>query len=139
MDLNELMKNPEQIQNLIEVLQALLPKQKEQKEEAPQQDIPEEEVEYRPESIMKTKSKKRAREASGIPNKFEKMSEFAMHKEDVAIDKALSKSPPVARTRDFEMIEVTCRVCSKKETISPALLFEAPSRYKCNNCSTQSG
>jgi len=134
MDLNELMKNPEQIQNLIQVLQALLPKETEPKPVAP-----DEEDEYRPESVMKTKSKKRSREASGIPNKFEKMSEFSMHKDDIAIDKALSKSPPVARTRDFEMVEVSCRVCGKKETISPALLFEAPSCYKCNNCSTQSG
>jgi hypothetical protein len=134
MDLNELMKNPEQIQNLIQVLQALLPKETES-----QAVVPDEEAEYRPEAVMQTKSKKRSREASGIPNKFEKMSEFSMHKEDIAIDKALSKSPPVARTRDFEMIEVSCRVCGKKETISPALLFEAPSRYKCNNCSTQSG
>jgi hypothetical protein len=133
MDLNELMKNPEQIQSLIQILQALLPKGSEQKP------VVTEEEEYRPESIMKTKSKKRSRESSGIPNKFEKMSEFSMHKEDIAIDKALSKSPPVARTREFEMIEVSCRVCGKKETISPALLFEAPSRYKCNNCSTQSG
>lgn len=132
MDLNELMKNPEQIQNLIQVLQALLPKEIEQKQVVIEE-------EYRPESIMKTKSKQRSREGSGIPNKFEKMSEFSMHKEDVVIDKALSKSPPVARTREFEMIEVSCRVCGKKETISPALLFEAPSRYKCNNCSTQSG
>ena len=133
MDLNELIKNPEQIQNLIQVLQALLPKETEEKQVVP------EETEYRPEAVMQTKSKKRSREASGIPNKFEKMSEFSMHKEDIAIDKALSKSPPVARTRDFEMIEVICRVCGRKETISPALLFEASSRYKCNNCSTQSG
>jgi len=134
MDLNELMKNPEQIQNLIQVLQTLLPKEAEK-----QPVVSDEEAEYRPESIMKTKSKQRSRESSGIANKFEKMSEFSMHKDDIAIDKALSKSPPVARTRDFEMIEVSCRVCGKTETISPALLFEAPSRYKCNNCSTQSG
>jgi hypothetical protein len=133
MDLNELMKNPEQIQNLISVLQALLPK------EDIKIDKNNDESEFKTNSVIKTKSRKRSKEPSDVKNKFEQMSEFSMHKEDIAVDKALSKSPPVARTRDFEMINVTCRVCGKTETISPSLLFEAPSRYKCNNCSTEAG
>lgn len=133
MDLNELLKNPEQIQNLITVLQSLLPKEekKEIKTDEPIETVQNE--------VIKTKNKKRSQKSSGSTNKFEQMAEFRMHKEDTVVDKALCKNPPVARTRDFEMINVTCRVCGKSETISPSLLFDTPSRYKCNNCATQAG
>jgi len=136
MDLNELLKNPEQIQNLITVLQALLPK--ESNTETKQDEV-KDTAEPLENSVIKTKSKKRSQKSTNSINKFEKMAEFGMHKEDVALDKALSKSPPVARTRDFEMINVTCRICGKSESISPSLLFDSPSRYKCNNCATQAG
>jgi transposase-like protein len=62
-----------------------------------------------------------------------------MHKEDVAIDKKLAKFPPVSRARQFEMVEVKCRVCGRTETVSPSLVFEGLERYKCNNCSTSAG
>lgn len=136
MDLNELLKNPEQIQNLITVLQALLPKEENQGSQKEQTDSSSEPLKN---PVIKTKSKKRSQKSSNSTNKFEKMAEFRMHKEDAIVDKALCKNPPVARTRDFEMVNVTCRVCGKSETISPALLFDSPSRYKCNNCATQAG
>jgi transposase-like protein len=145
MDLNDLIKNPDQIKNLIEVLQALLPKAPENIEDT------EESV-----SISKAKSKNPTKSASTLKtrggqrrrksndndglNKFESMSEFGMHKEDSAIDKVLSKIPPVARTRDeAEPIDVVCRICGKKESVSPSLIFDSISRYKCNTCATQSG
>ena len=128
MDLNDLAKNPEQIKNLIDMLQSLLPK----------------EVESQPASTsnnIKTKSRGRKRSADNevTINKFERMPEFRMHKEDIKIDKMLSQNPPTARVREFNLIDVVCRVCGKKESISPGLLFESPSRYKCNNCSTSAG
>ena len=143
MDLNDLIKNPDQIKSLIEVLQALLPKEQEDTESVVV-------------ATSKTKSKNSTRSTSTIKtrggqkrrksnngdglNRFESMSEFGMHKEDSAIDKVLSKIPPVARTRyEAEPVDVVCRICGKKESVSPSLIFDSISRYKCNTCATQSG
>lgn len=131
MDLNELMKNPEQIKNLIQVLQALLPG------DGAKDSAPAEEDEQEFSAPLRTKGNKR--KVAKFKNKFTDMPERNMHKDDIAIDKKLSKFPPMDRTRNFEMIDVVCRVCGKKETISPSLLFDTPSRYKCNNCSTSAG
>lgn len=130
MDLNELMKNPEQIKNLIQVLQTLLPQATGDNEA---EEVEEEEFS----SPIKTRgSKKRPKQAK---NKFTDMPEHNMHKEDVAIDKKLAKFPPVSRARQFELVDVKCRVCGRTETVSPSLVFEGLERYKCNNCSTSAG
>lgn len=126
MDLNELANNPEQIKNLIDLLQSLLPTDK---------------VDDQPKtSKIKTKSRKRSSSDNKIIiNEFEKMPEFRMHKDDIKIDKMLSQNPPTARMREFNLVDVVCRVCGKKESVSPSLVFDSPSRYKCNNCSTNAG
>jgi hypothetical protein len=147
MDPNDLLKDPEQLKSLISLLQGLVdqvsaddtPKEKPQnKNVAPS----------KPSSTIKTKGRQKVGGNNNIKskktqpeniNEFEKMAEFRMHKDDCAIDKKLCSNPPVARMRDFEFVDVTCRVCGKKESIAPSLLFDTPSRYKCNNCSTQSG
>jgi hypothetical protein len=147
MDPNELLKDPEQIKALISLLQGLVdqssPKQEEEEEPENNRVAP-----SKPGSTIKTKGRQKAGSNNTIKskkpqpkntNQFEKMAEFRMHKDDCAIDKKLCSNPPVARMRDFEFIDVVCRVCGKKESIAPALLFDVPSRYKCNNCSTQSG
>ena len=67
-------------------------------------------------------------------NLFDDMQEKAMHKEDTRIDELLSCAPPGPRTRKFSLIDVCCRVCGKKETISPSLLHDSIDRYKCNKC-----
>lgn len=147
MDPNELLKDPEQIKALISLLQGLVdqssPKQDEEEEPENNRVAP-----SKPGSTIKTKGRQKAGSSNTIKskkpqpkntNQFEKMAEFRMHKDDCAIDKKLCSNPPVARMRDFEFIDVVCRVCGKKESIAPALLFDVPSRYKCNNCSTQSG
>jgi|688.fasta_scaffold02615_13 hypothetical protein len=147
MDPNELLKDPEQIKALISLLQGLVdqssPKPDEEEEPENNRVAP-----SKPGSTIKTKGRQKAGANNTIKskklqskntNQFEKMAEFRMHKDDCAIDKKLCSNPPVARMRDFEFIDVVCRVCGKKESIAPALLFDVPSRYKCNNCSTQSG
>ena len=147
MDPNELLKDPEQIKALISILQGLVdqssPKQSEEEEPENNRVAP-----SKPGSTIKTKGRQKTGTNNTIKskklqpkntNQFEKMAEFRMHKDDCAIDKKLCSNPPVARMRDFEFIDVVCRVCGKKESIAPALLFDVPSRYKCNNCSTQSG
>lgn len=129
MDLNELGKNPEQIKQLINLLQQLLPSnQDEESEEAEEFS-----------SVMRTKGQKSRPKTKQSKNKFLSMREKDMHKDDTKIDKLLCQSGPVSRSRDFSLVKVTCRVCGKTEEINPVLLFDAPNRYKCNNCSTSAG
>lgn len=129
MDLNELGKNPEQIKQLIGLLQQLLPgNQSEQSQD---------EEEFS--SVMRTKGQKSRSKTKQDKNKFLSMREKDMHKDDTKIDKLLCQSGPVSRSRDFSLVKVTCRVCGKTEEINPVLLFDAPNRYKCNNCSTSAG
>ena len=71
-------------------------------------------------------------------NKFDSMIEKNMFRDDIAIDRKLSIQPPSPRTRSFTTISVSCRVCGKKENLSPALVSE-PTRYKCNSCSRSGG
>ena len=133
MDLNDLAKNPEQLKNLIQALQSLLPKDNSTGNEDSENTSTDDQFT----APLRTKGSRR--KIAKSKNKFVDMPEMNMHKEDVAIDKKLAKHPPVSRNRDFEMLDVVCRVCGKKESISPALLFDAPDRYKCNNCSTSAG
>lgn len=84
-------------------------------------------------------SKKNSRAKEKSINKFDEMMEKNLHKEDLAVDKLLSKYPPTARTREFSPVNVTCRVCGKQESINGSLLTDAPNRYKCNRCSKEPG
>lgn len=72
-------------------------------------------------------------------NSFLEMPEFSMHKEDSKVDKLLCKQPPVARSRSYKPMIVSCRVCGRKEEVNPALITEGAARYKCNKCSTSEG
>ncbi len=76
---------------------------------------------------------------SGSANKFDLMMEKNLHKEDLEIDKLLSKYPPTIRSREFSPVDVKCRVCGREESINPALMNDAPNRYKCNRCSKEPG
>lgn len=84
---------------------------------------------------VKTKNKKVANSSETHYNKFERMPERNMHKEDTKIDKVLSKYAPTERTRQFNLVNVRCRVCGKTEEINPNLIYDAGNRYKCNKCS----
>lgn len=148
MDPSEILSNPEQIKSLISALQALLNASNNNPEEEAEDTKKSSVAPSKPSSTIKTKGRQKIGGNGNIQsknvtaeshNKFEQMSEFRMHKDDAIIDKKLAVAPPVARMRDFEFVDVTCRVCGKSESIAPALLFDSPSRYKCNNCSTQSG
>ena len=103
---------------------------------------PEESTEISDEDNFTVKKSKKQNVASKPkekrPNKFLDMRESAMHKEDIEIDRKLSKFPPTQRTRQYQDVEVTCRVCGRKEKVHPALL-ESKTRYKCNKCSTSPG
>lgn len=86
--------------------------------------------------VMKTKSVKIK---SNNHNQFLTMGVKDLHKEDTKIDKALSKFPPTPRTRKFKPVDVVCRSCGKKDSVSPSLLHDSADRYKCNKCAGSAG
>lgn len=138
MDLNDLTKNPEQIKSLISLLEGLLAVQQKTNQNESLQSNDDEPTQTLNKKIRTRGSAKKDNKEKYV-NKFDKMSESGMHKDDISIDKALSKHPPVARMREFEMVDVTCRICGKTESVNPSLIFDSKNRYKCNNCSTQAG
>lgn len=126
MDLN--INNPEQIKQLIAMLQQMLPK------EDQQQDTNSEEI------ISKIRTKTiRSDKISKQKNKFLEMPERNLHKADSEIDKKLSVSPPTPRNRKFIPVEVSCRICGRKEQVNPAILPDSKDRYRCNKCSSSGG
>ncbi len=123
MDLNELSNNPEQIKQLIGLLQSLLPSE----------DLSNNKTK-KPTRTRKTKKEKSKQNDKLVNNKFLEMAEANMHKDDLAIDKKLAKFPPTPRSRKFISIEVRCRSCGKTEQVN-AVLVHDKDRYKCNRCS----
>lgn len=117
---------PDQIKQMITMLQSMLP-------ESNNETVTET-------SINKDKIKTvNRRPVPSSENKFDMMAESRMHKDDIEIDKKLNKYGPTPRTRKFQLINVQCRVCGKKESINPILLYDTPDRYKCNRCSGSAG
>ena len=134
MDLNDLASNPEQIKNLIAILESLLPKDDQHTTKDTKQN------QNFVNSKIKTKNTKIKKDNHEQNNKFLSMPERHMHKEDTDIDKILCQHPPVARAREFEPVKVRCRVCNKEEMIHPGLAYDLKeNRYKCNRCSTSAG
>lgn len=117
MDLNSLSQNPEQIKQLIGLLQALLPTEDNIDKPKPK----------------KARTKRTSKATSTSNNKFLQMPESNMHKEDLAVDKKLAKFPPTPRSRKFDTIEVSCRSCGRTEIVNPVLVHDRE-RYKCNRC-----
>ena len=131
MDPKELLNDPQKIKDIISVLQALLPKDDDSNDSTPTS---------KPKKATKAKRTKKQKEPEQpqSTNKFLAMQEMYMFKDDAAIDKKLSKNPPIPRTRHFEPITVKCRICGRAEQVNPGLVYD-PSRYKCNNCSIAQG
>lgn len=122
--------DPQQIQQMILMLQAMLPKQEEsvsEKDSKTKKKAP------------RTNNKSKASISKSSNNKFDEMMEKRMHKEDVEIDKKLIVQPPVPRSRPFNLVSATCRVCGKKENVNPVLITDSLDRYKCNKCSGAAG
>lgn len=120
--------NPEQIKQMIAMLQAMLPM--EQKQDTKSDNIQN--------TTVNTAANKSIKKDTFV-NKFDTMSEAYFHKSDTDIDKALSKHAPTPRMRKYEPAHVKCRVCGRSEEVNPALLPESAERYKCNQCSRSSG
>lgn len=118
---------PDQIQQMIAMLQSMLPKND-------NVDTKEQEEEF----VSSIKTKKVSMKKNTFKNKFNDMAEKNMHKEDIAIDKKLNISNPTPRRKSNSLTEVQCRVCGKKETINAGLIVDK-TRYKCNNCASGAG
>lgn len=114
---------PEQIQQMIAMLQKMLP------------ETNTEDTESKP--AIKTKPSKQIKSSS--INKFDEMVEAHLHKADIEIDKKLNKYGPTPRLRQFDPVNVVCRVCGKKDIINPSLLSDSIERYKCNQCARSAG
>lgn len=122
--------DPNQIKQLIGLLQQMLPSDTIKKSGVKKS---------KPKKKNTTITKSKRIVDQDRENKFLSMPELNMHKSDTSIDKKLNKFPPTPRSRNFNLIEVTCRICGKKEEISPKLAPESVDRYKCNQCSSSQG
>jgi hypothetical protein len=131
--------DPQQIQQMIQLLQAMLPA-------TDQRTTTDEGVrdsgsspERKPRKKKTNTSTHNIKAKPERENKFDQMAELHMHREDIAVDKKLSIQPPVPRARKFRMIKATCRVCGRTEDINPILITDSLDRYKCNKCSAGAG
>lgn len=137
MDPKDMLNDPEKIKDMIAMLQALLPQMEDTKTVAKRKNSKATKATKVTKSNS-TKAKKSKPTTSDSGNKFLEMQEMYMFKDDAAIDKKLSKNPPIPRTRHFSSITVKCRVCGRSEEVNPGLVYDS-SRYKCNNCSSTQG
>ena len=131
MDPKDMLNDPEKIKDMIAMLQALLPQTEDSKTTTKRKNSKSAKA-----TPAKAKKSKQTPDNSG--NKFLEMQEMYMFQDDAAIDKKLSKNPPIPRTRHFSSITVKCRVCGRSEEVNPGLVYDS-SRYKCNNCSSTQG
>ena len=127
--------DPEQIKQLIGLLQTMLPSSKEAETKQPKKKSSSKKKSSFNKSV--TRSKRIIDEER--ENKFLDMPESGMHKSDSLIDKKLNRFPPTPRSRSFDFVKVTCRICGRTEEISPKLVPESSDRYKCNQCSSSQG
>jgi hypothetical protein len=127
--------SPEQIQAMITMLQNMLPNSS---NDDTTKQFSVKKTKRKNSSNSQGKSKSRGSREEHY-NKFTDMPEKNMHKEDVLVDKKLVVQPPVPRARPFKLLNVVCRVCGKREKVSPGLVPESVDRYKCNKCSAASG
>ena len=73
------------------------------------------------------------------PNLFLNSVESKLHKSDSKIDKLLfGDQEPAPRRSTVKMLDVQCKICGNRYTISPSLLFKDPESndfsYICDNC-----
>lgn len=133
MDINSLVNNPEQVKQLIAVLQALLPKEESNNSTEPEPEVIDNNIDTTPIRSKKVTAGNNSRE-----NKFLMMPELNMHKEDSELDRKLAKHPPIARSREYSPVSVRCRICGRTDMVNPALV-DTMDRYKCNKCAASAG
>jgi len=136
----DILKDPDQIKQLIGILSSLLPKEE---DEEPKTQPSKKRV-VKKKTTKATSSRKNVASAakkttSTRVNKFVDMPESQMFKESSKVSKKLYQQPPMKRRPKQRKISVTCRICGKKEEIPSSLLHGDVGRYKCNKCCSNSG
>lgn len=129
MEINDLLKDPEQLKGIINLLQSIVDAQSASSSS---------EIEEKP-SVKKRNKKTITKNESIRENKFLSMPEKNLHKEDTEIDRKLHKLPPTPRSRSFKQIKVTCRICGRSEKVNPGYITTEMDRYKCNKCAGAAG
>lgn len=137
---DDLLKNPEQIKQLITLLSGLLPEEQ-TPDDKPKKTRKKATKRVTKKTTHRTANSKKAtrRDADATENKFLDMPEASMFKEDPKIAKKLYQQPPMKRRPQKRKITVTCRTCGKREEISSSLLHGDADRYKCNKCCSNAG
>jgi len=134
----DLLKNPEQIKQMISLLSSLLSQTENETDNEKENES--EIVATKQTRSKKTSTRSRAKKAKPkVANKFDSMSESRMYRENPDVAKKLYTNVPIKRRAKTQTVDVKCRICGRSETISSSLLFNDRSRYKCNKCSSSAG
>jgi hypothetical protein len=134
-NIENILKNPEQIKQMIQMLSGLL----ETIDNNTEKQISIDEVAESHPKQKQTGTRKNKYQKEKRENKFLSMPEANMHKEDPLIAEKLYKQSPIARTRKSQTIKVKCRICGKEEEVRASLIYGGVERFKCNRCSTTPG
>ena len=138
-NINDLLKNPEQIKQMIGLLSTLLETVNQQNNIDHSSDDEKDTTETPDRLSINNKTVHRNKTKEPRENKFLSMPEATLHKEDPEIAKKLYKQPPMSRNRKNQTIKARCRVCGKEEKIQSSLLYGGIERFKCNKCSATPG
>lgn len=141
---NKLPQDPEQLQQMIDLLQTMLDAQEigDDSEPGVETKGSRRKTANKKSTIKKkTTTRKRTSVAQKEKdnNRFLSMNEFNMYKENPNTAKKLYNQPPMQRRSGKNLVDVVCRTCGKREKVSSALLYNGVERYKCNKCSTSPG
>lgn len=141
----DLLNDPEQIQQMISLLQTMLDQQEDDEDVEPTpkkraKRTTKKKVSKKTTTQKKTSTRRKKQVADDQPvNKFLSMPEANMYKEDKELAKKLYKHPPTPRRRSTKMIKARCRICGKEELTNPDLIWGGIERFKCNKCSSSAG
>lgn len=140
-NLQELLKNPEQIKQMINVLSTLLETVSKDNPSA-DTDAAADTTDNKPKKTKRNRITKKqfgTKEVTQKENKFLSMPEANMYKEDPEVAQKLYKLPPVSRGRKSQIVNARCRICGKEEKIQASLIYGGIDRFKCNKCSSTPG
>lgn len=135
----DILKDPDQIKQLISILSSLLPKEDEETKTKPRKKRVLKKKTTKTTSNRKNVASTAKKATNARVNKFVDMPENQMFKESPKVAQKLYQQPPMKRRSKKTKIPVTCRICGKKEEISSSLLHGDVDRYKCNKCCSNAG
>jgi hypothetical protein len=133
---DDLMKNPEQLKQMIGLLSSMLEQIESNDTE---EDASGSKSQKQKPPINKINKSKKIKKTERTINKFDAMPESSMYRENKEIAKKLYSKPPIERRPKKDLVQARCRLCGKLEKVSPSLVIGGADRYKCNKCSSSAG